>query len=187
MEVSNLSSSEDNEHKDQIHIPPPPQERSIVWYKHPKSWIAIACLICIPIPIVGVVIMWIIAPWSIVVKRILATTFIVIPLVVLLSVYVLVSRAADLPGGAIDQAADAKRISDIDLLARSAQVYCVEKQMCPAQLDELTQKDFSMQLGKIPTDSTTGNPYGYERIGLNNCRITSTLSTGTEYAKTCVQ
>lgn len=156
------------------------------WYRNWRSWVAIILLVCVQ-PFIGIALMWLIAPWSIKAKRIVAFIFIGLPIIIGLAFYFFIFRSASVPGGAINQAADTKRKADVENISRAARSYCVEKQQCPPNLNALTQKDFTSYLYIVPTDPETGSSYMYElQNGDQKCLVKSILSTGEVFFRNCI-
>jgi len=157
---------------------------AVPWYKDRRSWLAIICLLFIPIPIVGVILMWMVAPWSSKAKKILSLIFIGLPLVILLSAFLLMSSSTSTKR---EEAIDMRRKSDIENIVTAARNYCIEKQECPANLEVLTENDFSNYLHFVPKDPQTGNSYIYELVdGNQNCVVKAILTNGEVYTRSCL-
>lgn len=157
------------------------------WYRDWRSWLTIILLLFIPIPLLGLVLMWFVAPWSKKAKRWITAIYIGIPLVIMLAFFLIYLLTASSPGGEMDQAADYARKSDIENIVSAARNFCIEKNECPSALDELTQEDYSGYLHKIPTDPKTGQEYSYQLInGSQDCVIKATLSSGETLSRNCI-
>lgn len=167
------------------------------WYQDWHSYLAILCLL-FPVPIVGLILMWLVAPWSIKTKRIIAFIYIGIPIIIGLTVFFYLKATAlshgvldqetgiRTQGGAVDQAADMRRKSDVSNIIMSARSFCAEKGKCASTQLELTDKSFPSYINIIPSDPQTANNYLYRLTsGGNNCEAEATLSTGEKYIVKC--
>ena len=165
----------------------PVANKETPWYRDWRSWLTIILLLFIPISLLGLVLMWLVAPWSKKAKRWITVIYIGIPLVVMLVFFLINFLTASSPGGKMDQAADYRRKSDIENIASAAHNFCIEKNRCPSALDELTQEDYSGYLHKIPTDPTTGEEYSYQLINEGqDCVIKTTLSSDEILSRNCI-
>ncbi len=154
------------------------------WYQDWRSWVTIVLLLFVPTFFIGLVFMWCCAPWSRKTKYWVTGIFVGIPLIIMLISFLLTFATS---GKKVSQAADYKRKADVEIIVSSAHKFCIEKNRCPSNLDELKQTDFSAYLRKIPTDPDTKKEYSYQLIKEGkDCLIKTVLSTGEEFSSYCM-
>lgn len=151
------------------------------WYQDWKSWLVIVLLLFVPTFLIGLILMWLVAPWSRRAKLWITGIGLGIPLIgIVISLLLVVAR----PQRQISIAADSVRRADIQQLAGSANRYCFEKLRCASSLLELKQGGY---LSEIPVDPDSKQAYSYTVTpDGKNCTIMANLSDGTEFSRNCL-
>lgn len=136
----------------------------------------ILCLF-MPIPIVGAIMMWFIAPWSLKTKRIIIGYYIGLPILIGLIVLIFFmggSRARNSQKTAVDLRREAQAKSMLVYVRE----YCVKMNTCPISLLELNNPNFSLEAPYSESVIKSLNIVYKVIENGQNCEIITTLSLG---------
>jgi len=151
------------------------------WYRDWRSWITILLIFFIPTFIIGIVVMWVTAPWSQRAKWWVTGIGLGIPLLGILA-----TRALLLvnPTKQIFIATDVKKRADVQVISTGARSFCLEIGRCPNSIIEIKDKGF---IKEIPIDPNTKTYYLYELTNEGkDCVVKTTLSTKEEFSRPCI-
>lgn len=150
------------------------------WYQDWRSWVTILFLVFVPTFIIGVIVMWLVAPWSKRAKWWVTGIGIGIPLLGILTSLLLIFVS---PKKQMSKAGDLVRTADVQEISTQARRFCLEEGRCPASILEIQQKGY---LGEVPVDPDTKANYSYQTTSDGkDCLVKTELSTGEEFSRPC--
>ncbi len=150
------------------------------WYQDWHSWVTILLLFFVPTFLIGIVVMWFIAPWSKKAKWWVTGVGLGIPIVGVLASLLLVFAS---PKKQLSSAKDSIRRMDVQEISTQARRFCLEVGRCPANILEIQQKGY---LKEISLDPDTKANYFYQVTGDGkDCLVKTVLSTKEEFSRSC--
>lgn len=155
------------------------------WYKNWISWLTILLLLFVPTFLIGIIVMWILTPWSKRAKWWVTGIGLGIPLIgIAVSLFLVFMSPKKTAFQMTDQATDANRRSAVQTISSSATRFCLEKGRCANNLNELKSTGF---LSEIPIDPKTNLEYPYQILNSGKeCKIEIELSDGKNFIKYCI-
>lgn len=150
------------------------------WHRCWQSWLTIIFLLFVPTFLIGVILMWTIAPWSKRTKWWITGIGIGIPLFGIIISLLLVSIK---PTSQLNVTYDTQRKADIQYIGNTLQQYYLDNNQAPASVHELQNKGY---LKEMPQDPKSKTPYQFRLLDSTNvCVIEATLSTGEMFSRYC--
>lgn len=150
------------------------------WYQDWRSWVTILLLFFIPTFLIGIIVMWLVAPWSKRAKWWVTGIGLGIPLLGILVSLLLVFVS---PKKQLSSSNDDVRRAGVQEISTQARRFCLEAGRCPTNVLELQQKGY---LGEIPKDPDTKADFSYQLTGDGkDCLVKAMLSTKEEFSRPC--
>lgn len=151
------------------------------WYQDWRSWITILLIFFVPTFIIGIIVMWSIAPWSKRAKWWVTGVGLGISLLGILATGLILLVN---PTRQISTATDVKKRADVQVVSTGARSFCLEIGRCPNFITEIRDRGF---IKEIPIDPDTKTYYLYELTNEGkDCVVKTTLSTKEEFSRPCI-
>ncbi|HUW24103.1 MAG TPA: hypothetical protein VMW04_00585 [Patescibacteria group bacterium] len=150
------------------------------WYQDWRSWVTIILLLFVPTFLIGLIVMWFIAPWSKRAKWWVTGIGLGVPLLGILVSLMLVFTS---PKNQLSSARDAIRRAGVQEISTQARRFCLDIGQCPTSIIEVQQKGY---LKEIPVDPDTKADFFYQATSDGkDCLVKTTLSTKEEFIRHC--
>jgi small-conductance mechanosensitive channel len=150
------------------------------WYQDWHSWITIFLLFFVPTFLIGLIVMWLVAPWSKRAKWWITGIGLGIPVLGILLSFFLVLLS---PNSRLSSAKDAIRRAGVQEISTQARRFCLDVGRCPINVIEIQQKGY---LKEIPIDPDTKTNFIYQLTNDGkDCTIQTILSTKEVFSRSC--
>ncbi len=150
------------------------------WYQDWRSWVTIVLLFFVPTFLIGLIVMWFVAPWSKRAKWRVTGIGVGIPALGILISLLLVFASPKKP---LSDAKDVIRRAGVQEISTQARRFCLEVGRCPTSMMEIQQKGY---LKEIPVDPDTKTNFGYQLTSDGrDCTVKTILSTKEVFSRNC--
>ncbi len=146
------------------------------WYQDWRSWLAILLMFFVPTFLIGVIVMWAVAPWSRKAKWWVTGVGIGLPLLGIIIAFFLVTLS---PKKQINKANDAVKKANVQEVSLQGNRFCLTENRCATGIQELQEKGYL-------NPSFNDVSIGYVQLNVGkDCVVQAKLSTNEAFSIKC--